>query len=87
MASLFPRFERVDVEYKALNGTSFPAAILVPKNLILNTVSRSCPLLVHFHGGGLYVGTNLDPFFLSKWFCPQHQAQLFHLHLFKASVS
>ncbi|KFZ23672.1 hypothetical protein V502_01855 [Pseudogymnoascus sp. VKM F-4520 (FW-2644)] len=62
MATLFPRFERVDTVYKALNGTPFSTAVLVPKTL--KSVQKTCPLLVHFHGGGLFMGTNLEPRFL-----------------------
>ena len=72
MATLFPRFERVDTIYKTLNGTPFPTAVLVPKTL--KSVQKTCPLLVHFHGGGLFMGTNLEPRFLSLWFCLQFSA-------------
>jgi acetyl esterase/lipase len=79
MASLLPRFERVDTVYKTLNGTPFPTAILVPKTLNPKSVQTACPLLVHFHGGGLYMGTNPEPYFLSKWFHLQyHHFQTIH---------
>lgn len=77
MASLFPRFERVDTVYKTLNETPFSTAILVPKTL--KSVQKTCPLLVHFHGGGLFMGTSLEPRFLSLWFCPQFSTLLLSL--------
>jgi acetyl esterase/lipase len=73
MASLLPRFERVDTVYKTLDGTPFTAAVLVSRTL--KSGQKTCPLLVHFHGGGLYMGTILEPFFLSRWFCLKYPAQ------------
>jgi acetyl esterase/lipase len=61
-------FERVDMTYKTLNGVDFPTAVLVPKNL--KSTKKTCPLLVHFHGGGLYTGTYPEPAFLSGWYDP-----------------
>ncbi|OAA64727.1 Alpha/beta hydrolase fold-3 [Niveomyces insectorum RCEF 264] len=58
-------FDRVDVPYKGPNGTPFTAAILVPR--ALKAATKTCPLIAHFHGGGLYMGTNPEPSFLSRW--------------------
>jgi hypothetical protein len=71
MAAMFPRFVRIDTVYKTLHGTPFTTAILVPNALTLTfkPMQTTCPLLVHFHGGGLYMGTNLDPRFTAQWFC------------------
>src|SRR3569833_973926 len=66
MASLFPQFQRLEVVYKTTNETPFPAAVLIPKSL--KPSEKPSPLLVHFHGGGLYMGTYLEPAFISKWF-------------------
>jgi cephalosporin-C deacetylase-like acetyl esterase len=62
-----PRFERVDLVYKSFNGTDFKAAVLVPKTVISSEHKTTSPLLVHFHGGGLIMGTPLDPEILSVW--------------------
>ncbi|KAK9234104.1 Alpha/Beta hydrolase protein [Lipomyces kononenkoae] len=66
MASLFPRFDRITLVYKRLNGTDFLAAALVPKSLSTEK-KKSCPVLVHFHGGGLVNGAILEPAYLSQW--------------------
>jgi len=65
MASLLPRFERAELVYKTIDNTQFECSVLVPKS-IASTV-KPLPLLVHFHGGSLVMGTRLEPFFLSKW--------------------
>jgi acetyl esterase/lipase len=65
---LLPRFERVDTVYKTVNGTPISTAILIPKTLVHESALKACPLLVHFHGGGLYMGTNPEPYFLSNWY-------------------
>jgi carboxylesterase type B len=58
-------YGRINVNYKELNGTGIETAILVPKSL--STKKTTAPIIVHLHGGGLLVGTNLDPAFLSDW--------------------
>jgi hypothetical protein len=65
MASLLPHFERLELVYKTLDNTPFECSVLIPKSILSKEVS--CPLLVHFHGGALVMGTRLEPFFLSKW--------------------
>lgn len=68
---LLAQFERIDLVYKTIETTPLSAAVLVPKSLISQTTSpdspRSVPVLVHFHGGALITGTNLDPAILSRW--------------------
>ncbi len=59
-------FDRIDLGYRTLNGVPFPVAVLVPKSL--KSAKKTCPLLVHFHGGGLWTGTYLEPFYLSRWY-------------------
>lgn len=59
-------FDRTDVVYKTLNGISFKVAVLVPK-LSIASRTHARPLLVHFHGGGLIMGTILDPVMLPRW--------------------
>jgi hypothetical protein len=65
MASLFPRFERLELVYKTLNNVPFESSILIPKDIL--STEANCPLLVHFHGGGLAMGAALDPAFTSQW--------------------
>ncbi|CAM1503241.1 Fc.00g080170.m01.CDS01 [Cosmosporella sp. VM-42] len=65
MEALGSHFERVDLTYKTLNGISFTASIFVPNSL--QQAQKTSPLLVHFHGGGLVMGTNPEPHFLSRW--------------------
>ena len=62
-----PHFDRVDLIYKTLDGVDFDAAVLVPKNLVSSKANATSPLLVHFHGGALLMGTNLDTEILSVW--------------------
>ncbi|KAI9735952.1 MAG: hypothetical protein M1834_001418 [Cirrosporium novae-zelandiae] len=53
--SRFSLFNVTDVVYKVVNDHPLKATILIPKN-----VKRGkCPLLVHFHGGGLVVGDRM----------------------------
>jgi acetyl esterase/lipase len=67
VADLQTRFDRLDVPYKTVNGTPIEAAILVPRTLASATEAQSAPVLAHFHGGGLVLGTNPEPFFLADW--------------------
>lgn len=67
MSNRLTPFERADVVYKTLNNTPFEAAVLVPKRSLASKNNPS-PLLVHFHGGGLIMGTNLDPVMLPQWY-------------------
>ncbi|KAF2668488.1 alpha/beta-hydrolase [Microthyrium microscopicum] len=64
---VLPRFERVDLCYKTLGSTEFEAAILVSHSLASSSRKTNRPLLVHFHGGGLLMGTILDSAILSVW--------------------
>jgi acetyl esterase/lipase len=68
---VLPLFDRVDIIYKTLNGIDFDAAILVPKTLLSSDGKAISPLLVHFHGGALLMGTNLDVEILSVWLVRQ----------------
>ncbi|KAH8878593.1 alpha/beta-hydrolase [Thozetella sp. PMI_491] len=67
MASALDRFERVHFVYKTLNGVDFEAAVLVPKPLAASGEKTKSPLLAHFHGGFLVLGTILEPVFLPLW--------------------
>jgi len=58
----FVGFDRYTVVYKTVNGHDITAEILVPKNIH----PGSHPLLVQFHGGGLYTGAAL----YADWFSP-----------------
>ncbi|KAH6982460.1 Alpha/Beta hydrolase protein [Ilyonectria destructans] len=66
MSNRLEPFERADVVYKTLNDIPFEAAIVVPKTSIASQ-NHARPLLVHFHGGGLIMGTTLDPVMLPHW--------------------
>ncbi|KAL2132422.1 hypothetical protein VTI74DRAFT_3820 [Chaetomium olivicolor] len=68
-ADLQARFERINIAYKTVNNTPIETAILVPKKLLAKSPDSitAVPVLVHFHGGGLRVGTNPEPFFLADW--------------------
>lgn len=61
------RFERVQFTYKTLNGVDFEVAVIAPKTVVASAAKQDSPLLVHFHGGGLVMGTVLEPFFISLW--------------------
>lgn len=65
---ILPRFDRISLIYKTLNGTDFDAVVLVPKSLASSGKTMNSPLLVHFHGGGLMMGTPLDTEILSVWY-------------------
>jgi acetyl esterase/lipase len=64
---VLPHFERETLCYKTLDGTDFDVAVLVPKSLASSGENTNSPLLVHFHGGGLLMGTILDSAILSVW--------------------
>ncbi|KAK4449847.1 Alpha/Beta hydrolase protein [Podospora aff. communis PSN243] len=59
-------FNRIDLVYQTIDGIPLEAAVLIPKSLIPDP-SKSYPVLVHFHGGALIVGTNPDPSFFAQW--------------------
>ncbi|KAK0627435.1 Alpha/Beta hydrolase protein [Immersiella caudata] len=59
-------FNRINLVYKTLDGIPFEAAVLIPKSLTPDP-AKSYPVLVHFHGGALIVGTNPDPSFFARW--------------------
>lgn len=67
MADYLADFKRVDLIYKTLNDVDFEVAILLPKSLTSSQLDITCPLIAHLHGGGLVIGTALDPFFTAKW--------------------
>ncbi|KAK1836835.1 Alpha/Beta hydrolase protein [Podospora conica] len=67
-ADLLARFNRQDIVYKTVNDIPLSAAILTPKSLPPSTTDqKKYPVIVHFHGGALIVGTNPDPAFTSQW--------------------
>ena len=59
------RFDQITLVYKTMKGVPFEVAVLVPKSI--QSEKTSCPLLVHFHGGALIIGTTLEPAFLAPW--------------------
>jgi acetyl esterase/lipase len=59
-------FNRINLVYQTIDGIPLEAAVLIPKSLIPDP-STSHPVLVHFHGGALIVGTNPDPSFFAQW--------------------
>jgi hypothetical protein len=65
---ILPRFERDTLCYKTLGSTDFEVAVLVPKSLTSSSKKVNSPLLVHFHGGSLLMGTILDSAILSVWY-------------------
>lgn len=69
-ADLLARFDRQDLVYKTVNDTPLSVAILTPLSLTHNDV-KTYPVIVHFHGGALVVGTNPDPAFTSRWYPPR----------------
>lgn len=68
--TLLSQFDRVDLVYKSVDDTRIEAAVLIPK-AVSPSSPKSHPILVHFHGGALVVGTNPDPSFLARW-CDPH---------------
>jgi len=58
-------YDRIDVNYKAVNGTGIEAAILVPKSV--SDKKTTTPIIVQFHGGGLVIGANWEPAWLADW--------------------
>ncbi|KAK3352529.1 Alpha/Beta hydrolase protein [Lasiosphaeria hispida] len=64
---LVPEFERIDLVYKTLDKTPFGVAVFVPKSILKPDHEKSYPVLVHFHGGALVMGTNPELPWLSKW--------------------
>ncbi|KAK4652262.1 hypothetical protein QC762_609590 [Podospora pseudocomata] len=66
-AELAEHYHRLDVTYKTINATAIKAAVLVPKKLAASNKKTDAPVVVHFHGGGLIIGTNLEPVFIADW--------------------
>lgn len=68
-ADLLARFTRQDLVYKTVNDIRLSVAILTPKSLPpSDNDTKEYPVIVHFHGGALIVGTNPDPAFTSQWY-------------------
>lgn len=67
-AELAEHYHRLDVTYKTINATAIKAAVLVPKKLAASNKKADAPVVVHFHGGGLIIGTNLEPAFIADWY-------------------
>jgi carboxylesterase type B len=62
-ADRFNAFNATDFTYKTVNNTPLELTILTPKHV----KSGTCPLLVHFHGGGLIVGDKMFPDWFALW--------------------
>jgi len=63
------KFERVNAVYKTVDGIPFEVSMLVPRIVISsNEDSAGSPILVHFHDGGLVLGTALEAHTLPKWY-------------------
>lgn len=60
-------YAQTDVVYKTVNNASIEAAIFVPRSILNNKHGKPAPVVVHFHGGGLIVGTNPEPAFFGNW--------------------
>ena len=67
-AELQARYDRLNVTYKTVNNTPIDTAIFIPKTFASGTEPATAPVLVHFHGGGLFTGANPDVLFLVDWF-------------------
>lgn len=65
-SSKFDQFNITDVEYKKINGHAIETSILVPK--AATDGNRPVPILVHFHGGGLVLGSRLFEPWFSNWY-------------------
>ncbi|KAK7582866.1 hypothetical protein V3481_012163 [Fusarium oxysporum f. sp. vasinfectum] len=59
-------FNQLEAVYKIMDGIPFGVSILVPKH-VTSSEEAKCPLLVHFHGGGLVIGTRLDAPIMPLW--------------------
>jgi acetyl esterase/lipase len=57
LADLRARFDRIDIPYKTVYNTPITAAIFVPKTIPV-AWPTTAPVLAHFHGGALLMGTN-----------------------------
>jgi acetyl esterase/lipase len=66
-SALIQKFNRHEITYKTFNSIHFPATILVPKHITSGNAAESSPIIAHFHGGGLWVGTSMEPFFTHVW--------------------
>ena len=60
-------FNQLEAVYKIMDGIPFGVSILVPKH-VTSSEEAKCPLLVHFHGGGLVIGTRLDAPIMPLWY-------------------
>jgi acetyl esterase/lipase len=69
MESKLQNFHQLEAVYKIIDGIPFGVSILVPKH-IASSEEAKCPLLVHFHGGGLVIGTRLDVPIMPLWYVP-----------------
>ncbi|KAK4171501.1 Alpha/Beta hydrolase protein [Triangularia setosa] len=61
-------YHRLDITYKTVNITAIKTAVLVPKKLAAFDKKIDAPVVVHLHGGGLIIGTNLEPAFIADWY-------------------
>lgn len=68
MDAKFGAFDEIEVAYKTVSGTPLETSILIPKN----AQNRECPVLVHFHGGGLMVGDKLFAPWFPLWLAAFH---------------
>ena len=60
----FKAYNLIDIEYKAVDGISIPATVLVPKDV--NPGKH--PVLVRWHGGCLITGHRMYP----EWSASTH---------------
>ncbi|KAK0744868.1 Alpha/Beta hydrolase protein, partial [Apiosordaria backusii] len=69
-SELAEHYHRLDITYKTVNTTAIKTAVLVPKALAASKKKTDAPVVVHLHGGGLIMGTNLEPAWISDWIKP-----------------
>jgi carboxylesterase type B len=63
-ADRFATFHTADFTYKTVGDTPLDLTILIPKGV----KTGKCPLLVHFHGGGLIVGDKMFADWFAFWY-------------------
>ncbi|KAK0659158.1 Alpha/Beta hydrolase protein [Cercophora samala] len=75
-ARLAEHYHRLDITYKTVNTTAIKTAVLVPKKLAASNKKTDAPVVVHLHGGGLVIGTNLEPAFIADWYIKPNLNQI-----------
>lgn len=61
VSTKFSAFNVIDANYKQINGVAIPASILVSKDV----QPGIHPVLVRWHGGGLFTGHRMYPDWVS----------------------